>query len=51
LPERVFYTDNFGIGLRASAVATDLQMMERSLRLSPPQQQRRGAEGSILRER
>ena len=34
LPESVFYTDNFGIGLRASAVVTDLQMMERSLRLA-----------------
>jgi DNA-binding SARP family transcriptional activator len=34
VPERVFYTDNFGIGLRTSAVATDLQMMERSLRLA-----------------
>jgi len=33
-PESVFYTDNFGIGLRTSAVATDLQMMERSLRLA-----------------
>ncbi len=33
-PESVFYTDNFGIGLRASAVVTDLQMMERSLRLA-----------------
>ena len=34
VPESVFYTDNFGIGLRASAVVTDLQMMERSLRLA-----------------
>lgn len=33
-PDEVFYSDHFGIGLRSSAVATDLHDMEQNIRLA-----------------
>ncbi|GBC97002.1 Putative HTH-type transcriptional regulator [bacterium HR16] len=33
-PDEVFYSDNFGIGLRSNAVTTDLHDMEQNIRLA-----------------